>query len=83
MMFPSSLAVILAGLVIGGLALLAFAWGWRRGQFDHLDRQARVIFDSRDYLLDRPWETQEQRAERQAQHGPLIAPRPGEWGGAE
>jgi nitrogen fixation-related uncharacterized protein len=80
-MFPSSLAVILAGLATVALALGAFAWAWRRGQFSALDRQARVIFDERDLRLDRPWESGAQRAARAARQGPLLAPAPGEWGG--
>jgi cbb3-type cytochrome oxidase maturation protein len=82
MMFPSSFAVLLAGLVLGLTALVAFAWGWRRNQFSGLDQQARVIFDADDLQLDRPWETPVQRAEREARQGPLIQPAPGEWGGS-
>lgn len=82
-MFPSSLAVVLTGLLFGVLALVVFAWAWRRGQFRNLDDQARVIFEPRDYLYERPWETPEQRAQRVLEYGPLIRPVPGEWGGAE
>lgn len=82
-MFPSSLAVVLTGAALGALALLAFLWGWRRGQFSHLDRQARVIFEPGDCSVERPWETPEQRAERVLEYGPLTPPAPGEWGGAE
>lgn len=81
-MFPSSLAVIGVALLLGILALAAFAWAWRRGQFDALDRQARVIFDEVDLRLERPWETPGQRAEREAHYGSPIEPAPGEWGGA-
>ena len=83
MMVPSSLAVIVVGLLLGGIALAAVAWVWRRGQFDALDQQRRVRFEARDSGLDRPGETPCQVAERAAQHGPLIPARPGEWGGAE
>jgi cbb3-type cytochrome oxidase maturation protein len=81
-MFPSSLAVVLTGLLIGGIALAAFYWGWRRGYFRELDAQSRVIFDDRDYRLARPWETAEQRADRELRHGTPEPPGPGEWGGA-
>jgi len=42
-MFPSSLAIALTGLALGLLALGAFAWGWRQGQFSHL-RARREVF---------------------------------------
>jgi hypothetical protein len=82
-MLPSSLVVVLTGLALGALALLAFAWGWWRGHFSNLDEQSRVIFEPRDYLVERPWETPEQRAERIARYGELLQPDLGEWGGAE
>jgi hypothetical protein len=82
-MLPSSLVVVLTGLALGALALLVFAWGWWRGHFSNLDEQSRVIFEPRDYLVERPWETPKQRAERIAQHGELLRPELGEWGGAE
>lgn len=81
-MIPASLAVILAGLVMGFVALVAFVWAWRKGHFDHLDAQARVIFDARDYRLERPWESAAQREERRRMYGEPIVPEPGEWGGA-
>lgn len=81
-MFPSSLAVILAGLLMGGIALAAFAWAWRKGQFDHLGQQATVILDERDLRMERPWESDRQKLERERAYGtPLEAPA-GEWGGA-
>jgi hypothetical protein len=82
-MLPSSLVVVLTGLAFGALALLAFAWGWWRGHFSNLDEQARVLFEPRDYLVERPWETPRQRAERIGQYGALLPPDIGEWGGAE
>lgn len=81
-MFPSSLAVIIAGLLMGGTALAAFGWAWWKGQFDHLDRWGVVILDERDLRMERPWETERQKVERELTHGaPLSAPA-GEWGGA-
>lgn len=80
-MFPSSLAVVGVGVLLGIIALGAFAWAWRRGHFDRLDRQAHIIFDERDMRLERPWESERQRARREARYGPLIEPSPGEWGG--
>jgi nitrogen fixation-related uncharacterized protein len=82
-MLPSSLVVVLTGLALGALALLAFAWGWRRGHFSNLDEQARVLFEPRDCLVSRPWETPRQRAERIRQYGVPVQPDRGEWGGAE
>jgi nitrogen fixation-related uncharacterized protein len=81
--FPSSFAVIVAGLLVSGLALLAFVWGWWRGQFSHLDRQTAVIFESRDLVIARPWESPQQHADRALRYGDLVAPAGGEWGGAE
>jgi cbb3-type cytochrome oxidase maturation protein len=80
--FPSSLAVIAAGLILGLVALAAFAWAWRTGAFRQLDRQAHVILDERDLRLERPWESPRQQAERVAACGELLPPRPSEWGGA-
>ncbi|HEY9448474.1 MAG TPA: cbb3-type cytochrome oxidase assembly protein [Gemmatimonadaceae bacterium] len=79
-MLPSSFAVILAGLATVALALGAFVWAWRRGQFTELDAQAHVILDERDLRLERPWESAAQRLERATQHGELLSPTPGEWG---
>lgn len=83
MMFPSSLAVVVTGLLLGGISLAAFGWAWLRGQFNSLDVQSRAIFDERDCQLDRPWETPLQRAERRVGHGPLVEPTAGEWGGSQ
>lgn len=83
MMFSSSLTVMLTGLLLGFMALAAFAWAWYHGQFDHLEAQSHMVFDAMDDQIDRPWETPLERAERRARHGALVAPAPGEWGGAE
>jgi len=79
-MIPNSLAVLLMVLGIGGLALGAFVWAWRRGHFGDLEAQSRVIFEPRDLRMDRPWESPAQRAERARAYGPLEEPGPGEWG---
>ncbi len=41
-----------------------------------------MIFEERDYRLERPWETPEQREARRRAHGEPVRPEPGEWGGA-
>ncbi len=82
-MLPASLIVILGALVMGFAALGAFYWAWRRGHFDHLEAQAHVIFEERDYRLERPWEDEAQREARRQAYGEPIAPEPGEWGGAQ
>jgi cbb3-type cytochrome oxidase maturation protein len=81
-MFPSSLAVILTGLLLGALALSVFVWAWRKGQFRDLDRQMASVLDERDLQAERPWESVAQRLERRRRHGEPLAPHPGEWGGA-
>jgi len=81
-MLPSSLAVILTGLILGLAALAVFFWALRRGHFDDLDQQSRVILDARDLRLERPWETAAQREERRRLYGEPEKPDAGEWGGA-
>jgi len=81
-MLPSSLAVLVTGAILGGLALGAFAWAWRRGHFDDIERQAHALFDERDYRLERPWESPAEQEERRRLYGEPLAPEPGEWGGA-
>lgn len=67
---------------MGGFALAAFAWAFRRGQFDHLDYQANVILDEQDLRMERPWESEHQKLERRLQHGSPLEPSAGEWGGS-
>ena len=81
-MIPSSLPVIVATAALTLIAALFLAWGWRRGYFRNLDAQARVIFEPRDWQLERPWETPVQRLQREAAYGEVIPPERGEWGGA-
>jgi len=79
---PTSLAVILATLALGVVALAAFVMAWWQGYFRDLDAQARVIFDSRDLRFERPWETPAQRIERAVTYGEPLPGERGEWGGA-
>ena len=81
-MIPSSLPVIVATAVLTLLAAAVLAWAYWRGFFRDLDAQARVIFEPEDLRLERPWETPVDRLEREMRHGKLVAPVPGEWGGA-
>lgn len=53
-MFPSSLTVILTGLLLGAVALSVFVWGWWTGQFRNLDRQMASLLDERDLRVERP-----------------------------
>lgn len=81
-MIPSSLPVIVATAALTLLAAAVLAWGWRRGFFRDLDAQARVIFEPRDWRLERPWETPVQRLQREVTYGEALPPERGEWGGA-
>jgi hypothetical protein len=81
-MLPSSIIVIVAtALFTAGAALLLF-WVWRRGYLSNLDAQSRVIFDERDFRLERPWEDAPTRLDRRLQYGGPVQPEAGEWGGA-
>jgi hypothetical protein len=79
---PSSVPVILATAALTLLAAIVLVWAYSRGFFDNLDAQSRVIFEPKDFQLERPWETPVERLEREVTHGKLVAPAPGEWGGA-
>ena len=81
-MIPSSLPVIVATAALTLLAALVLFWAWHRGFFDDLDAQSRVIFEARDWRLERPWESAVQRLEREVAHGAPLPPERGEWGGA-
>lgn len=82
-MIPSSLAVIVATAALSLLGAFVMLWAWRRGFFDDLDAQSKVIFEPRDWRIDRPWETPVQKLERETIYGPPIEAAPGEWGGAK
>jgi hypothetical protein len=79
---PSSLPIIVATAALTLLAALVLAWGWRRGFFRDLDAQSKVIFEPRDWRVERPWESPVQRLEREMRHGDPVPPDRGEWGGA-
>lgn len=81
-MLPSSLIVIVATALFTLGAALVLIWGWRKGFLRDLDAQSRVIFDDRDWRLARPWESPDERAERERQFGGLVSAEKGEWGGA-
>ena len=82
-MLPTSLAVVLATAAMTLVPALLLAWAWRRGFFRDLGAQSRVIFEPRDWRVERPWEGPAERLTREVAHGPLVTPAPGEWGGAE
>lgn len=81
-MLPTSLAVAIATAAMTLVPALLLLWAWRRGLFRDLDAQSRVIFEPRDWRIERPWEAPSDRLAREAAHGPLESPQPGEWGGA-
>lgn len=81
-MIPSSVAVIVATAALTILGALVLIWAWRRGFFNDLDAQSRVIFEPRDWRIERPWETPVQKLERETAFGEPVAPHRGEWGGA-
>jgi len=82
-MLPSSLTVTLAITILGLLTVAVFLWAWRTGQFDRISDQALLPMDDDDLNVARPWETDAQRADRIADHGPSQQPAtPGIWGGA-
>jgi cbb3-type cytochrome oxidase maturation protein len=82
-MLPSSLTVMLAITLLGLVTACVFFWAWRAGQFDHIHAQSLLPMDDDDFNVDRPWETDAQRAERIAAFGPPAATQtPGVWGGA-
>ncbi len=82
-LLPTSLAVLFATVSMTLVPALVLVWGWRRGFFDDLEGQSRVIFDERDWRLARAWESDAVRLDRALAHGTPLAPTPGEWGGAD
>jgi nitrogen fixation-related uncharacterized protein len=80
---PTSLAVALATAAMTLVPALLLFWAWRRGLFDDLEGQSRVIFEPRDWRLRRPWEDPVDGLARELTYGAPEAPGAGEWGGAE
>lgn len=76
-MFPSTVVVVLAVLLLCGIALGALVWAVRGGQFRDLDRQALLPLERSDVEGERPWETAEQARSRRDRWGPLIRERSG------
>ena len=79
-MIPSSVAIIVATAVFTLGAALVLLWAWRAGFLRNWDAQSRVIFEPRDFVVERPWETPVQRVRREAAYGDLVPAVPGEWG---
>lgn len=79
-MLPTSLSVVIATMGMTLVPALLLLWSWRRGLFHDMDAQSRVIFDERDWRIERPWESAGDRLARDVTFGPLEAARPGEWG---
>lgn len=81
-MLPTSLVVAIATVAMTLIPAVLLFWAWRRGLFRDLDTQSRVIFDARDWRVERPWESPKDRLAREIRHGPPAPAEPGEWGGA-
>lgn len=81
-MLPTSLAVAIATVAMTLVPALVLFWAWRRGYFRDLEAQSRVIFEPRDWRLERPWESPAEALTREVAFGPPEPPGPGEWGGA-
>jgi hypothetical protein len=54
---PTSLVVAIATVAMTLIPAVLLFWAWRRGLFRDLDTQSRVIFDARDWRVERPWES--------------------------
>lgn len=79
-MFVSTLVLGLLGLLMAGLAVGAFVWAARRGQFRDLERQALLPLDGAEVRLVRPWETAEEARLRWAGWGEELVGEGGEDG---
>ncbi|HYW52025.1 MAG TPA: hypothetical protein VE861_15530 [Gemmatimonadaceae bacterium] len=81
-MLPTSLAVVLATVAMTLVPAFLLFWSWRRGFFHDLAAQSRIIFDERDWRIERPWESPADQLTREVAFGPLEKAWPGEWGDA-
>ena len=81
-MLPTSLAIVLATVALTLVPALVLAWAWRRGLLRDLEAQSRIIFEPRDWRVERPWESPTERLTREVAYGDPLPPAPGEWGGA-
>ncbi len=79
-MLAGSTHVLVLVTLMGFATVALFAWAWWTGKLDDLEAQATSLFDARDLRLERPWESDEERAERAKTFGALVTPEPGEWG---
>lgn len=79
-MLPTSIAIVLATVILTLAPALVLAWAWRRGHLRHLEAQSRIIFEPRDWRVERPWESPAERLTREVAYGELVPPVPGEWG---
>jgi nitrogen fixation-related uncharacterized protein len=79
---PTSLVVAIATVAMTLIPALLLIWAWRRGLFQDLEAQSRIILDEHDCRVERPWESPAERIERETAFGPAEPARPGEWGGS-
>lgn len=81
-MVPVSVVVIVATALLTLFAAGVLVWAMRRGFFGNLDAQALAVFDDEDLRIARPWETADERGERERRYGAPVLPSGGEWGGS-
>ena len=77
-MLPTSLAIVLATLALTLVPAAVLAWAWRRGLLRDLDAQSRIIFEPRDWRVERPWESPAERLtspKRLPERGHVAAPK--------
>lgn len=80
-MFGASAWLLVATGALLAAAIAVFGWALFSGRLDVSEDAAAVILDPRDLRIARPWETEQQLAERVQEHGPLLEPERSEWGG--
>jgi nitrogen fixation-related uncharacterized protein len=80
-MLYASVFILAFTIVLGVVGAGLLVWAARTGQLRRINEQAWLALDERDRRLERPWESEQAKAERARAHGALVAPRPGEWGG--